>query len=225
MSWWNISSFFKKTPTKAPLVTTVSVVPSVETHLVSNQTPSIETKPNIQSIPQVPQKLWTNDFENFIVKFLFQWECNFQHGHWGDLDYVIPEDVEDDDGGLTKWGVDISGNSDFLKQQYGLSGEDAINYIKNLTKNQALEIYWLNNYKQSLCHTLTGNLQWAYLDCHVNAGPTRAKQFLSATTAKEYNDLRRSFYHRLVDSKPSNQKFLAGWLNRVDALDKFLNIS
>lgn len=38
----------------------------------------------------------------------------------------------------------------------------------------------------------------------------------------EFINQRRIYYHNLVTIKPSNQKFLQGWLNRVEITTKFV---
>ena len=42
---------------------------------------------------------------------------------------------------------------------------------------------------------------------------------------KEYINQRREYYRNLVNVKPSNKKFLQGWLNRVDITTKFVEKS
>lgn len=42
---------------------------------------------------------------------------------------------------------------------------------------------------------------------------------------KEYINQRREYYRNLVNVKPSNKKFLQGWLNRVDIITKFVEKS
>lgn len=42
---------------------------------------------------------------------------------------------------------------------------------------------------------------------------------------KEYISQRREYYRNLVNVKPSNMKFLQGWLNRVDIITKFVEKS
>lgn len=42
---------------------------------------------------------------------------------------------------------------------------------------------------------------------------------------KEYINQRREYYRNLVNVKPSNMKFLQGWLNRVDIITKFVEKS
>jgi lysozyme family protein len=45
----------------------------------------------------------------FLRAFKFSvlgWECVFQHGHYGDANFVVAENVKGDPGGVTKWGID-----------------------------------------------------------------------------------------------------------------------
>jgi lysozyme family protein len=63
-------------------------------------------------------------FTNFLP-FIFEWECVYDR-----KGNVIAENVEDDGGKWTKFGVDQSGHPELTAKQ-----------IKELTKEQATEIY------------------------------------------------------------------------------------
>lgn len=43
----------------------------------------------------------------------------------------------------------------------------------------------------------------------------------AAEVAKVYNDIRQQYYHEIVAARPANQKFLKGWLNRLNDVRKF----
>lgn len=95
--------------------------------------------------------------------------------------------------------------------------------IRNLTKQQAQEIYQRDYWNAISGDTLNPSLAAAALDTAVNMGVTRAKQFLSQTNDwKQFIQLRKDFYTNLVKRKPALGKYLNGWLNRVNDLQKFI---
>ena len=120
----------------------------------------------------------------------------------------------DDLGGETKYGI--------TKRRYPDLD------IKNLTKEQAIAIYKRDFYDPLKIASFTNmNLAFNYLDMAVNAGKTNATKLF--TQAKEivnqnknlnivdvYKNLRRDYYAK-VALNGNNNKFLKGWLNRVDS--------
>ena len=122
------------------------------------------------------------------------------------------ENDPDDPGGETKWGID--------KRSHPKVD------IRNLTKEDATEIYYASYWKPNRCETLALKLGESHFDACVNCGSGRANRFLKASgsNVSKYNDERDAFYHRLVDARPRSQKYLKGWLRRTADLRKFLNI-
>lgn len=145
-----------------------------------------------------------------FMPFIFEWECVYKKGHWGDMAYVTWEDEDGDPGGVTKYGID----------QRAHPHTD----IKNLTQEQATSIYWSVYWLGNGCDKLAAGLAECYFNCCINAGAGRAKKILSqgAKTADEFIKAQEAFYESLVESKPKFKKFLNGWLNRTHALRKFL---
>lgn len=148
----------------------------------------------------------TDRFLNFIP-FVFQHENVYdKHGN------VIAEHDPSDPGGTTKYGVDKASHPNVD--------------VENLTEAQAEDIYY-SEWKADRCELLAPKLGEVHFDACVNCGAGRANKFLA--TAKydpvEYNNQRRAFYRRLVQARPSSQKYLRGWEKRVDDLCQFLGIS
>ena len=137
-----------------------------------------------------------------------------------------------DAGGETKFGVAAASNP--------------VN-IKTLTWDQAKAIYEQKYWKAGGCDKLAGKLAVAHFDACVNHGPKKAIQFLQraagvaddgdlgpqtlaavgAMSAREnpVNKLlaeRRRFFSAIVQAKPAQQRFLAGWMNRCDDLARSL---
>lgn len=121
----------------------------------------------------------------------------------------------DDLGGETKYGI--------TKRRYPNLD------IKNLTKKQAITIYKRDFYIPLGIDKFDDiNLALNYMDMAVNAGIPNARTLMrNAEALKDggdkrsmveiYKDLRRAYYYSIVEKRPVNQKFLKGWLNRVDS--------
>ena len=152
-------------------------------------------------------------FSTFLP-FIFEHECVFAKGHYGDYNYVIAEDVAGDAGGVTKWGIDNGGHPDL-----SASG------IRALTKEQATAIY-REEWEREGCEEHPFPLGEAFFDACVNAGRSRAQKILVASKddAVAFIEERENFYRRLVDAKPALKKFLRGWLARTQDLKKFLGL-
>lgn len=98
--------------------------------------------------------------------------------------------------------------------------------IKNLTRQQAVEIYKRDYYDKLGIGLLDDiRLAYQYFDMGVNGGVGRAKQLMSKAAdikktnphiklSKIYADLRIDFYKSIATG--AKQKFLAGWLKRVN---------
>jgi len=145
-----------------------------------------------------------------ILKFIFKWECVFKKGKHGNYDHVIWENEEGDPGGVTKWGIDQRSHPDLD--------------IKNLTQEQATEIYYNEYWLKYGCNVMLEKLGEVYFNCCVNCGAGRAKKILAKSEdAEKFMDNQEAFYRGLVESKPAFSKFLKGWLNRTSDLRKFIN--
>lgn len=148
----------------------------------------------------------TSFFKNKVIKFLWQWEG------------TTYEDDPDDPGNAgsnyrgTKYGIDARSHPDVD--------------IKNLTEDQATDIYWSEWVKDG-CDHLPSPLDWIYFDACVNCGNYRASKFLDASgrDPKKFQQLRIAFYYRLVDQNPRLNKFLKGWINRVNDLSSVTGLA
>lgn len=123
------------------------------------------------------------------------------------------ENDPDDPGGPTKWGIDHRSHPDVD--------------IKNLTKDEAIQIYYESYWQPNSCGDLETGLGESHMDGCVNCGAKRANRFLAASgnSASKYNDEREAFYGRLVEARPTSKKYLKGWLNRVSDLRKYLKLN
>lgn len=95
--------------------------------------------------------------------------------------------------------------------------------IKNLTKEQAADIYRARYWTTAGCDQLEAGVDLPIFDVSVNSGPGRARQFRDATAAyrvpevriKEISKKRRAFYQGLSTFKT----FGKGWLARVAKIE------
>jgi len=134
---------------------------------------------------------------------------------------------KDDKGGETKYGI--------TKRFYPHLD------IKNLTKEQARDIYYKDYWIPSKAYKLPLELQYAYFDCVVNTGQSRAVKILqkacnnknsfaikedgligaatiSAATRLEsdrFISYRILFYSLLISDNPTQEKFWYGWYKRA----------
>lgn len=169
----------------------------------------------------------TTNFDR-ALKFVLEHECVFKKGHWGDWDYVVSENEENDPGGVTKWGLDA--------RTHGPG-------VENLTMEQASEIYRREYWERNHCDELEWPLCAVHFDNCVNMGPGQAVKLLqravgtkddgawgpntrAAVTAAckvrsanvvaiQVCEKKHDFYESLCEIRPAMERFKQGWLNRV----------
>ena len=137
-----------------------------------------------------------------------------------------------DRGGETKFGIAKNANPDLD--------------ITNLTWAQAKAVYYDRYWITGGCEKLDGRVAILHFDGCVNHGVTRAKRFLqTAVGAKAEGiigqrtlaaisardpiwicenvcDLREQFYRDIVARNPSQNRFLRGWLRRINEMRAFV---
>jgi len=119
------------------------------------------------------------------------------------------EDDPDDPGGATKFGIDQRSHPS--------------ERIKDLTLDRAKEIYWSEYWQRNRCEQMARPIGEVYFNACVNCGPGRASKLLQrGRTASAFLDAQEDFYRGLAAARPSSQKYLRGWGNRVADLRKFL---
>lgn len=175
----------------------------------------------------------TIDF-NRSLKFVLEHETVYAKGHYGDMDFAVTENEDNDPGGLTKFGIDQRSHPDID--------------IEDLTVDTASLIYKREYWDAAHCYELPWPVSQVHFDASVNCGIGQATKFLQRTvgvyddgawgpntkrassefidergakaTAIDLCDQRERFYRNLVDQKPRFHRFLEGWLNRVSDLRK-----
>lgn len=147
--------------------------------------------------------------------------------------------VLENEGGYANNPADPGGET-----KYGISKRSYPNLdIKNLTKDQAIDIYYRDFWVPIRADKLEDErLSMHYFDVAVNSGKGRAIRILETVTGKpltgiiasdtitaanllpnaaaKYVEQRKSFYNNLVLITPSMKVFLKGWLNRITHIEK-----
>ena len=148
---------------------------------------------------------------------------------------------KNDKGGKTKYGITEENARDF-----GYKG-DMQDLTKDFAKNIYLKKYYLGN---KLDKVVNDKVALSVCDFIVNGGAWGAKKAQAALNElgfdlrvdgilgekslaalnevdenkflEKYHDLQRRYYRVLSANKPSQKKFLTGWLNRVDRKENYL---
>jgi len=117
-----------------------------------------------------------------------------------------------DPGGETKWGIS--------KRAY--PNED----IYNLTPERAAELYYRDYWLATGCESLPLQDAIVTFDTAVNLGVGRTKSLRAGTDgASGLLEARRTYYLNLASKRPALQKYLKGWLNRLNDLKKYVDIN
>ncbi len=148
-----------------------------------------------------------------------------------------------DRGGATNKGVTQKVYDDWRKGQ-GKAARD----VRQLEDSELQAIYESGYWLPPRCNLLSTPLDLAQFDTAVNMGPGRAVQFLQRAVGAEadgsfgpgtqkciancdpgtalinYCNAREAYYRQIVQRNPSQQIFLKGWLNRLNALRKKLGL-
>ena len=137
-------------------------------------------------------------FDKFIP-FIFKWEGGYDND-------------PDDPGGETKFGIDKRSHPDVD--------------IKNLTKEHAAEIYRKEYWERAGCESCRYPLGEVMMNAAVNCGIGRMKKLLARAdeSATLFIHEQEAFYRRLVEQRPRSQKYLRGWLNRLNDLKRTLKL-
>jgi lysozyme family protein len=160
------------------------------------------------------------------LKFILKWEGGFV-------------DDPDDRGGRTNKGVTQS-TYDAYRKDKGLDRAD----VKDIRDDEVNDIYFTRYWRAAHANELPEKLAIAHVDTAVNLGVTRATKMLQDALGVEtdgkfgpktreavakadadavlgkYLDARRQYYESIATG--NQKKFLKGWLNRVNDLEKAL---
>ncbi len=146
-----------------------------------------------------------------------------------------------DHGGLTKWGITQSTYDAwrFTRKLPKLS-------VADMTVEEMRSIYKATFWDAGTCQPMPAKLGIAHFDWCVNHGPYAAKRMLQTVLGvtvdgqigqatlsaihdqdqgeliNAYIQARREWYEQEALDEPSQERFLAGWLNRCDNLVDYL---
>lgn len=134
-----------------------------------------------------------------------------------------------DKGGATRWGI----TQKFLSEHWKRSASKAD--VRNLTREASEAIYYHERWvKLQLDDVRDDGVALFLLDASINHGPGRARKFArTVLNQPKYNanslnfdnahflvhkltEIRRDFYHGIVERKPSQKVFIKGWINRLN---------
>lgn len=116
-----------------------------------------------------------------------------------------------DPGGETKWGISKRAHPNVD--------------IKNLTLEQATEIYRKEYWTTAGCDSILFPDCVAVFDTAVNCGQGRARQWLrDSKDIKDFLEKRAVHYLTIMQNNPSLKTFKNGWFNRLNDLKKYLDI-
>lgn len=133
-------------------------------------------------------------------------------------------DISGDAGGKTKYGISQNAYPELN--------------IAALSEEQAEAIYEKDFWEKCNCSALPGTLQYIVFDTAVNCGQGTAVLLLQKcaglkpdgimgpetihaarqVTVAQYAAARKAHYNEIVERNPSQQKFITGWLTRVDKI-------
>ena len=113
--------------------------------------------------------------------------------------------------------------------------------VKNIANDELAAIYQNNYWRKALCNVLQSNIDLVQFDTAVNMGPVRAVKILQQAVGvapdgafgdrtkqacdacsppdavARYCTIRANLYQRFAQA-PGQDRFLAGWMNRLNAL-------
>lgn len=123
-----------------------------------------------------------------------------------------------DPGGETRWGISKKAYPDID--------------IKSLTKEEAMLIYERDYWLKIGADKMDKRMAITCFDSAVNCGVGRTRSWLAELEAKgDVKDKARwmiqrrtQYYMDLVKKKPALNKYIKGWLNRVNDLSKYVDI-
>lgn len=114
-------------------------------------------------------------------------------------------DDPDDRGGATNFGISSRANPDVD--------------VKSLTKEKAIDLYRERYWEAIQADSLPESVREVAFDAAVNHGPAWTRNALKKTggDVDAFIKLRRNTYKAIAKADPSQEKFLGGWMNRLDS--------
>lgn len=157
-----------------------------------------------------------NELFKKALAFVLKWEGGFVND-------------PDDKGGATNKGITQNTYNSYLKSK-GMQAKS----VRYITQAEVEDVYYKQYWLKSGCEKMSKKFAVLCFDTAVNMGTgivkatgmTRNEEFLKAAEYKfpeKYIEAKRAKYYEFA--KYGNQKkFLNGWLNRLNAVAKFIQI-
>ena len=127
-----------------------------------------------------------------------------------------------DSGGPTNFGITIADYRSYINSK-GTAKD-----VKNMSVDQAKDIYRRKYWDALGCDSLPSGVDYTCFDYGVNSGlgrPRKALQRFKSLKGTELitaiNNERTAFLKALAASQPKDQKFLKGWLSRVNRVQDY----
>lgn len=144
-------------------------------------------------------------FKN-ALKFVLKWEGGYVNNPY-------------DKGGATNKGITQATYNNWLK-----ANNRPVCDVKNITDSEVEQIYYKNYWLKAGCDKMSPKFALLAFDTAVNMGISRVNRFMKAASWKypeKFIAAREAKYREFAQY--GNQKiFLAGWLNRLNALKEEL---
>lgn len=138
-------------------------------------------------------------------------------------------DVLDDPGGATCYGI-----TQETYNMYRTNKKLKNQSVRNITLDEVYDCYYRYYYIPSGCDTLPPAVAFVHFDCSVNFGLSKSKKLLISSIndtinnlndkkiALNYIEIRKKERYEIVKRNEKKRKFLAGWLNRDNKLEKII---
>lgn len=130
--------------------------------------------------------------------------------------------VLDHEGGYVNDPKDLGGET-----KYGISKRTFPDVdIKNLTLAQAQEIYRTYYWNQYNLDSAAFPLNIVAFDSYVQHSPKKVSEWLQMCGGdiNKFLEFRRNYYYLLVEKRPANNRFIKGWIARINDLKKYIQI-
>jgi len=178
---------------------------------------------------------------NSSLGFVLHHECVYAPGHEGDSQFVVSENVPGDTGGLTKFGIDAASHPGVDIGGLTLDEATALYHDGEWAGCRCDDLPEGIDTAAFDCAVNNGTIvagllfQRALLACGFGVvvdgemGPATVRAATACCVQRrqdlmgELLQLRRNRYVDIVLHHPADEKFLKGWLARVDDLERFLN--
>ena len=175
----------------------------------------------------------TQRFRDYLA-FLIPAEVAFQHGHYGDYDFVLTECVPGDTGGRTRYGIDQASHPSI--NVGALSLADAANLYNREVWAPVDAEHLPYGYGEGLADVRVngGNgpvfLQQGLndlgaglvVDGHLGPKSRAAMLKYGSEGVHAFLNHRDAYFRYLAANHPNDRQFLAGWLDRDEALAGWL---